>query len=188
MHGVWQIHSKFSQWNCHKKNVETNLWCTLFFGKAQNTGIPYSSEEAESLHCLINKQLQQYQSSRNEGEKLVHVVKNQELLNTADRNLAKVTPSPKCGSWKCLFTKGCLPTVSKKVQNLPSFYMHLKNKDHTVNNTLFICITTGIFFILSLKRPFSNYEAIVLLIFVNHLPLCNVILLFRKICKMLDIT
>ena len=35
-----------------------------------------SEEEVESLHCLINKQLRQYQSIRNEGEKLVYVVKN----------------------------------------------------------------------------------------------------------------
>ena len=66
--------------------------------------------------------------------------------------------------------------------------MHLKDKDHTINNTLFFCITTGILFILSLKRPFSNYETIILLIFVTRLPHCNAILLFRITCKTLDIT
>ena len=54
-----------------------------------------SEEEGESLHCLINKQLRQYQSIRNEGEKLVYVVKNQEFLNTEDISLAKVTPRQK---------------------------------------------------------------------------------------------
>ena len=68
-----------------------------FLAKHKTLGY-LSEEEGKSLHCLINKQLLQYQSIRNKGEKLVHVVKNQELLNTVDRSLAKVTPRPKCGA------------------------------------------------------------------------------------------
>ena len=79
-------------------------------------------------------------------------------------------------------------SVKKSKKNPTTFLLHLKNKDHTINNTLFLCITTGIFFILSLKRSFSNYETIILLISVTHLPFFNAIVLFRKICKTLDIT
>ena len=63
------------------------------------------------MHCSINKQLGQYQSIRNEGEKLVYVVKIQELLNTADRSLAKVTPRPKCESCNLYLQKGVYPEV-----------------------------------------------------------------------------
>ena len=58
-----------------------------------------SEEEGESLHCSINKHLWQYQSIRNEGEKLVHVVKNQE---------------PKCGSCNIYLQKGVCPQWQKK--------------------------------------------------------------------------
>ena len=70
-------------------------------------------EEGESLHCSINKPLGQYQSIRKEGQKLVHVFKIQELLNTADRNLAKVTPRPKCGSCNVYLRKGFCPQCQK---------------------------------------------------------------------------
>ena len=73
-----------------------------------------SEEEGESLHCSINKQLQQYQSIRNEGKKLVHVVKNQELLNTADRSLAKVTHRPKCDSCNVYLQKVVCPQCENK--------------------------------------------------------------------------
>ena len=56
-----------------------------------------------------------------------------------------------------------------------------------MNNTLVLCITTDILFILSLKKPFSNYETIILLVFVTQLPFFNAIVLFRKICETLDI-
>ena len=84
-----------------------------FLAKHKTLGY-LSEEEGESLHCSINKQLRQYQSIRNEGEKLVHVVKNQELLNTADRNLAKVTPRPKCDSCNIYLRKGVCPQCQKK--------------------------------------------------------------------------
>ena len=74
-----------------------------------------NEEEGESLHSSINKELGQYESIRNEGEKLVHNVKNQELLNTADRNLAKVTPRPKCDLCSVYLQKGvCRSSSSKK--------------------------------------------------------------------------
>ena len=105
LHRVWPIHNKFSKWNCHKKDSLTNLWCTPFFSKTQNIGI-LSKEERESLHCSINKQLWHNQSIRNENEKLVHVVKNQESFNTADKSLAKVTPWPKCNACNDYLQKG----------------------------------------------------------------------------------
>ena len=47
---------------------------------AKNKTLGYlSQEDGEGLHCSINKHLRQYQSIRNEDEKLVHVVINQEL-------------------------------------------------------------------------------------------------------------
>ena len=73
-----------------------------------------NEEEGESLHSSINKQLGQYESIRNEGEKLVHNVKNQELLNTADRNLAKVTPRPKCDLCSVYLQKGVCRSSSSK--------------------------------------------------------------------------
>ena len=72
----------------------------------------YLNEE-ESSHCSINKQLRQYQIIRNEGEKLVHVVKNQELLNTADKSLAKVTPRPKCDACNVYLQEGVCHSVRK---------------------------------------------------------------------------
>ena len=72
-----------------------------------------NEEEGESLHCSINKQLRQYQIIRNEGEKLVHVVKNQELLNTADKSLAKVTPRPKCDACNVYLREGVGHSVRK---------------------------------------------------------------------------
>ena len=58
-------------------------------------------------------------------------------------------------------------------------------KGYYNKNTLFLCITTGILFILSLKKQFSNYVAITI-DFCN--PFCNSIPLFTKTCKTLDIT
>ena len=52
---------------------------------------------------------------RTRAKKLVLVFKNQELLNTTDRNLGKVSSRPKCDSCNAFFMKGCLPTVLKKV-------------------------------------------------------------------------
>ena len=52
------------------------------FSLAKHKTLEYLSEkEGESLHCSINKQLRQYRVT-NKGEKLVYVIKNQELLNT----------------------------------------------------------------------------------------------------------
>ena len=90
-----------------------------FLAKHKTLGY-LSEEEGESLHCSINKQLRQYQSIRNECEKLVHVVKNQELLNTADRSLAKLTPRPKCDACNVYLQKGVC-SVSKKVKNPTKF-------------------------------------------------------------------
>ena len=81
------------------------IWCTPFSGNG----------EGKSVHWSINKQLGQYQSIRNEGEKLVHVVKIQELLNTADRSLAKVTPRPKCESCNVYLQKIIYSEGQKKV-------------------------------------------------------------------------
>ena len=69
-----------------------------FLAKHKTLGY-LSEEEGESLHCSINKHLWQYQSIRNEGEKLVHVVKNQE---------------PKCGSCNIYLQKGVCPQWQKK--------------------------------------------------------------------------
>ena len=74
----------------------------------------------------------------------MHVVKIQELLNTADRNLAKVTPRPKCESCNVYLQKGVYLEGQKKSKIMQSrFYMHLKNRDHRINNTLFLCIAAG---------------------------------------------
>ena len=52
------------------------------FSLTKHKTLEYLSEkEGESLHCSINKQLRQYRVT-NKGEKLVYVIKNQELLNT----------------------------------------------------------------------------------------------------------
>ena len=65
--------------------------------------------------------LQQYQIIRNEGEKLVDVVKNQELLNAADRNLAKVSPRPKSGSCNVYLRKGVCPQCKKSTKSYQVF-------------------------------------------------------------------
>lgn len=70
-------------------------------------------EEGECLHCSINKQLQQYQSIRHKVEKLVRVVKNEKLLNTEDRSLAKVTPRLKPGSCNVYLQKGVCTQCQK---------------------------------------------------------------------------
>ena len=98
----------------------------------------------------------------------MHVVKNQELLNTVDKNLAKATRRPNMILVMFIYERVFARSVKKSKKILPRFYMHLKNKDHTINNTLFLRITTGILFILSLKRPLSNYETKNLLISVTH--------------------
>ena len=46
----------------------------------------------------------------------MHVVKIQELLNTADRNLAKVTPRPKCESCNVYLQKIIYSEGQKKVK------------------------------------------------------------------------
>ena len=43
----------------------------------------------------------------------MHVVKNQELLNTADRSLANVTPGPKCDSSSAYLQKSICPESKK---------------------------------------------------------------------------
>ena len=78
-----------------------------FLTKHRTFGYLSEEEEGESLHSSINKQLGQYQSIRNEGENLVHNVKKQELLNTADRSLGKVTPRSKCDSCS-VYLQECL--------------------------------------------------------------------------------
>ena len=64
-----------------------------------------SEEEGKSLQCSINKQLRQYQNVRDQSDKLQLIVTNEELLSTADRSLAHVTPMPKCDRCKCNPTK-----------------------------------------------------------------------------------
>ena len=46
----------------------------------------------------------------------MHVVKIQELLNTADRSLAKVTPRPKCESCNVYLQKIIYSEGQKKVK------------------------------------------------------------------------
>ena len=61
----------------------------------------------------------------------MHVVKNQELLNTADRSLANVTPEPKCDSSNAYLTKEHLPRV-KNVEN-PTKFLHAFEKQGSHN-------------------------------------------------------
>ena len=72
-----------------------------------------SEEEGESVYHSINKQLRQYQSVRDEGEKLRLVITNEELLSTVDRKLADVKPRPKCDSCKVYLRKGSCPQCHK---------------------------------------------------------------------------
>ena len=78
---------KFSKWNCHK--LHGVIFDVLHFLAKHKTLGYLSEEEGESLHCSINKQLQQYQSMRSEGAKLVHVVKNQELSQNSRQKSSK---------------------------------------------------------------------------------------------------
>ena len=86
-----------------------------FLAKHKTLGY-LSEEEGESVHHSINKQLQQYQSVRDEGEKLRLVITNEELLSTADRRLADVKPRPKCDSCKVYLRKGLCPQCHKKAK------------------------------------------------------------------------
>ena len=97
-----------------------------------------SEEEGESLHCLVNKQLQQYQNVRDQSEKLRLIVTNEELLSTADRSLAHVTPRPKCDPCNVFLRMGTCPQCKKAVNN-PLKFSRFKNKDHKTNNNDFYC-------------------------------------------------
>ena len=161
--------------------------CLVFLAKHKTLG--YVSEKGrDSFHSSINKQLPQYQSIRNQSEKLVHVVKNQELLNTANRRLSKVTPKLKCDSCNVYLQKGVCPqcqrskkTPTKLLHSFPKQGSH--EKWHTIS--LYYCRQ---FVFLSLKRTLGNCETIILLFFEIYSLFYNVILLFRKIGQTLDIT
>ena len=82
-----------------------------FLAKHKTLGYQ-SEEEDENLHCSVNKQLRQYQNVRDQSDKLRLIVTNEELLSTADRSLAHVTPTPKCDPCN-VFKNRYLPTVQK---------------------------------------------------------------------------
>ena len=88
-----------------------------FLAKHKTLGY-LSEEEGKSVHHSINKRLQQYQSVRDEGEKLRLVITNEELLSTADRKLVDVKPRPKCDSCKVYLRKGSYPQFHKRLNNL----------------------------------------------------------------------
>ena len=76
-----------------------------------------SEEEGKSLQCSINKQLRQYQNVRDQSDKLQLIVTNEELLSTADRSLAHITPMPKCDRCNVFLRMGTCPQCKKAVNN-----------------------------------------------------------------------
>ena len=105
----------FPNENISRKIHELIFDVPRFLAKHKTLGY-LSEEECESVHHSINKQLQQYQSVRDEGEKLQLVITNEELLSTADRRLADVKPRPKCDSCKVYLRKGLCPQCHKKAK------------------------------------------------------------------------
>ena len=89
----------FPNENTSRKINELIFDVPHFLAKHKTLGY-LSEEEGESKHHSIKKQLRQYQSVRDEAEKLRLVVTNEELLSTAGRRLADVKPRPKCDSCK----------------------------------------------------------------------------------------
>ena len=87
----------------------------VFWPKHKTLGY-LSEEEGESKHHSIKKQLRQYQSVPDEGEKLRLVITSEELLSTADRRLADVKSRPKCDSFKVYLRKGLCPQCHKKTK------------------------------------------------------------------------
>ena len=79
-----------------------------------------SEEEGESVHYSTNKKPRQYQSLRDEGEKLRLVLTNKELLSTSYRRLADVKSRPKCDSCKVYLRKGSCQQCHQKRLNNPT--------------------------------------------------------------------
>ena len=75
-----------------------------------------SKEEGQTKDQSINKQLRQYQSVQDKGEKLWLAITNEELLSTADRRFADVKPRPRCDSCKVYLRKGLCPQCHKKTK------------------------------------------------------------------------
>ena len=109
----------FQNENISQKTNELIFDVPHFLAKHKTLGYP-SKEEGESVHHFINKKLRQYQSVRDEGEKLRFVITNKELLSTADGRLADVKPQPKYDSCKVYLRKGSCPQCHKKRLNNPS--------------------------------------------------------------------
>ena len=76
----------FPKENCCGKIYELIFYVPRFLDKHKTLGY-LSQEEGESMHHLLIKQLRQYQSVRDEGEKLQLAITNEELLSTAERTL-----------------------------------------------------------------------------------------------------
>ena len=75
-----------------------------------------SKEEGQTKDQSINKQLGQYQSVQDKGEKLWLAITNEELLSFADRRFADVKPRPRCDSCKVYLRKGLCPQCHKKTK------------------------------------------------------------------------
>ena len=106
----------FTNENVSRKIHELIFDVPRFLAKHKTFGY-LSEEEGKSVHHSINNQLRQYQSVRDEGEKLRLVIKNEELLSTADRSLADVKPRLKCDSCKVYLRKGSCPQCHKRLNN-----------------------------------------------------------------------
>ena len=84
----------FPNENISRKIHELIFDVPRFLAKHKTVGY-LGEEEGESKHHSINKQLRQYQSVRDEGEKIRLVFTSEELLSTADSCLADVKSRPK---------------------------------------------------------------------------------------------
>ena len=74
--------------------------------------------------------------------------KNQNLPNTAERGLPKVTAGSKCDSCNAYLGKGVCPHHQQKVKHsCQAFYMDFKNNDQTINTTLLLYITADSLFL-----------------------------------------
>ena len=113
MRGFGNFTKYFPNENISRKIHELIFDALRFLAKRKTLGY-LSEEEGESKHHSINKQLRQYQSVRDEGEKLWFVITNEELLSTADRRLADVKRRPKCDSCKVYLRKGLCSQCHKK--------------------------------------------------------------------------
>ena len=111
VHRIWKSHKILSKSKIH----EIIFGVSCFLAKHKILGY-LSEEEGESKNHSINKQLCQYQSVRDEGEKLRLVITNEELLSTADIHLADVKPTSKCNSSKVYLRKGLCTQGHKKVK------------------------------------------------------------------------